>query len=383
MPAFYGQSRALATVLTHLALLAALAGCGRKAAPLPTPAAGGVRFAYARGLQIEPAPDGYVLRLSAHFDDARQSITYRLGESLERDGRTIQLPVRRMICLSSTHLGFLAEIDSLDGVVGVMSRSTVASQQVLDAIDAGTMREVGEGPQFDVETALALRPDLVVIFGVSESDLETYRALERAGIPVLVCADYTESTPLGRAEWVKLFGLLTGKLKVAEARFGEIRDAYEELAKESRIAEPKPTVLLNAAFQGVWYVPGGDSYMAHFLADAGTRYLWADDRDERVKHLSFEAVLAKARDADYWLNVGFWRSLAEGKANDERYALFRPFQAGEVYNHFRDRGGATGSDFYERGAVRPDLVLADLVKIFHPTLVPDHSFIWYEKLPAE
>jgi iron complex transport system substrate-binding protein len=344
-----------------------------------------VEFKEARAVSYRRVnEDEGILSVHASFDDGANSYEHRLVQSArERDGRKIVVPVERVICLSSTYLGFLGEIGALDRVVGVSSRRHVANREVLSRIERGEVVEVGDGMPIDTEKLLACRPDLVVTFGVNEKDVEPFASVVRAGVPVLVVAEYTEDSPLGRAEWIKVFGLLVGKTKESATRYDSIARRYEEFRKRARSVVDRPTVLLNASFQGIWYMPGGTSYMARLLADAGADYPWKDERASRVLTLDFETVLQRAGAAKYWLNVGFWKTLAEGLANDSRYRHFEAFAAGRVYNHMTEAKEDAGTDYFERGAVRPDWMLGDLLGIFHPELVPDHEMVWYRRLRAE
>lgn len=335
----------------------------------------------AKQLSIVETDDGYQIRIRASFDDGSGEFEHELTRDASKKN-AIHVPVQRMICLSSSHLGFLEELDALDVVAGVTSKKYVANKTIRRRIDEGQVKEIGEGTQLNLERLLTLQPDLVLAYGVSAADLEILEPIKRAGIPLLICADYTEQSPLGRAEWIKFFGLLTGKLGAATSTFQSIRDHYHALVEIGRHAEPRPTVLVNADFQGTWYVPGGDSYMAQFIRDAGGDYIWADERSTRVQRLDFESVLARAQKADVWINVGMWTSLEEGKANNEKYALFEAFQKGNVYNHHRPGDEQLGNDFFERGVVRPDLVLGDLLKVFHPRLREKEPFVWYQRLEA-
>lgn len=398
MAALYGQKSASASTTFRRGLLLSClltisifpAGChpvDSKSPLLPSKAVSDelvgkpVPLSDAKQLSIEETTEGYRIRIRASFDDGSSEFEHELTPDASNKN-AIPIPVRRMICLSSSHLGFLEELDALNVVAGVTSKKYVANSTIRRRIDEGTVKEIGEGTQLNLERVLMLQPDLVLAYGVSAADLEILEPIKRAGIPLLICADYTEQSPLGRAEWIKFFGLLTGKLPAAESRFESIRDNYRTLAEAGRRAKPKPTVLVNADFQGTWYVPGGDSYMAQFIRDAGGDYIWADERSTRVQRLDFESVLARAQKADIWINVGMWTSLDEGKANNEKYALFDAFQKGNVYNHHRPGNEQLGNDFFERGVVRPDLVLGDLLKVFHPSLREKEPFVWYQRLQA-
>lgn len=359
-----------------------LVGCqGRTGTPKAPTGGVVVSLSDARHFEIRQDGEDRIVHIRGAWDDARSRISCRLvRDRSRRSAQAIVVPAKRIVCLSSTHLGFLQELGSLEVVAGVSLLQHVANAEIRGKIESGRIATVGEGAQLDVERLIAMNPDVVLAFGVSAGDLEPFGPVQRAGVPVIACADYTEDTPLGRAEWIKFFGLLVGKEELAEQRFAQVRSAYNALAEKGRKVEPKPTVLVNASFQGVWYAPGGGSYMARYLADAGARYLWADDTSQRVLRLDFETVLAKGSGAEYWLHPGFWSSLADGLANDERYRLFRSFQTGNVFNHNRLGDLTTGNDFFERGVARPDLVLADLVWVFHPDLVPGHRPIWYHRL---
>ncbi|MBY0588774.1 ABC transporter substrate-binding protein [bacterium] len=339
-------------------------------------------FQQAKGVTYERQAHGARLVVRASFDDGSNQFENRFFDGpAPRDGRTIGLPVQRMVCLSSTHLGFLEELDAIDRVVGVSARRHVSHRALLDRIANGDVVEVGSGMPIDTERLLACRPDVVVTFGVNESDVEPFAMIQRAGIPVLVVAEYTEDDPLGRAEWIKVFGLLVGKVDLAQTRYEEIARQYESLRARVSAVKDRPTVLLNASFQGIWYLPGGTSYMARLLSDAGSDYLWKDDQGSRVLTLDFETVFARGKSARYWLNVGFWKTLADGLANDPRYQHFDAFAAGRVFNHMAGAGEESGTDYFERGAARPDLVLADLIRIFHPPSLPMHEMVWYKQLP--
>lgn len=365
------------------ALAVAALSC-RPAEGPPVDAAGAepVPFSDAENVRVWAAGPDRIVEIRGAFDDATTPFTFRLTPARgRRSAETVAAPVRKIVCLSSTHLGFLRELGSLEVVAGVSLPQHAADAEIRERIAAGAVAALGEGAQLDVERLIELDPDAVLAFGVAEADLDPFGPVRRAGIPVVLCADYTERTPLGRAEWIRFFGMLVGKEEEADRRFAEIRSSYRALAERARQASPKPTVLVNASFQGVWYLPGGESYMARFLEDAGARYLWSDDRSARVLRLDFESALVQGAEADYWLHPGVWSSLADGLANDERYRLFRAFREGRVYNHNKLGDVVQGNDFYERGAVRADLVLADLVWIFHPDLVEGHAPVWYHRLP--
>jgi iron complex transport system substrate-binding protein len=201
-----------------------------------------------------------------------------------------------------------------------------------------------------------------------------------ANLNVVIDGEYMEPTPLGRAEWVKFLAAFFNKERQAEELFQAAVSSYEEMAARVKQIPDKPTVFLNAPFDGTWWVPGGESYLAAFLRDAGARYLWADIPSQGSQTLDFEAVYELAADADFWLNPGQWNNLNDGLAVDERLSEFRAFQEGNVYNNNASVNKYGGNDYWESGLTRPDVVLADLIKIFHPDLLPEHEFVYYQQL---
>ena len=187
-------------------------------------------------------------------------------------------------------------------------------------------------------------------------------------------------TDLIAAEWIKFTAAFFGKDAAADSAFAAVDSAYRALAALAKGAARKPTVVVGAPFGGSWWVPGGRTYVARLLADAGGDYAWASDTTRGSLDLDLEAVLAKAGDAEVWLNGGEWADLAAAKAQDARFALFRAWKDGRVWNNDLPRCEGGGRDFFETGASRPDWVLADLIAILHPELLPGHRFHWYRRL---
>jgi len=185
---------------------------------------------------------------------------------------------------------------------------------------------------------------------------------------------------LSRAEWGKFIALFFNKEAQAEQVFTQTAAQYEKLAKLAASVRMKPTVVVNVNYQGTWYMDGGKTYVAQFLEDAGATYLWADNSDVGEVMLSFEEVFNKAADADYWINTGFWNSAREALADDERYGEFAAFKNNHVYNNNARSNAKGGNDYFESGIANPDVILEDLIKIFHPELLPDHQLYYYHQL---
>jgi iron complex transport system substrate-binding protein len=239
---------------------------------------------------------------------------------------------------------------------------------------------------------LDAEPSLLLTFIYSSDDINTHPALVEAGVPVVVASDYIEASPLGQAEWIKFTALFYNAEATANAVFDEKAAAYQGLVDltASLSDEEKPTVLWNSytAYSNAWWIPGSESFAGQFIRDAGGTLVLGDDPQVagniNATPFDFEVVYDTGFDADLWFPGTFGvRTLADFIAQDERNADFEAVQAGQVYNFDARENANGGNDFFENGVANPQDVLADLISIMHPELLPDHELIYYRQLPAE
>lgn len=282
----------------------------------------------------------------------------------------ITTPVRRVVSLASTNIPHLRDLGALHTLVGVDTGDHIYDETVTARIADGEVRQVGAGGTLDLERVLALNPDLVLITAFGPDDAALTR-LRHADVPTLVVADWREADPLGRAEWVRLFGALLGRSREADRLFAArsreyqaLRDAVAAQINAGRVS--RPTILANGPWQGQWPVPAGESYMARLFADAGGAYLWGDTTGAGSIFLDLEAVIARAAGADFWINLNFdWHTREDISRADPRLAVFAPFRTGNLYHHIRRVRPSGANDFWETGLSRPDIVLRDLVWVLH------------------
>lgn len=341
---------------------------------------------YTAGFSIEYHNSYKVVTVKTPWPGASESLQYALVQCGApapegfTEAQIIEVPVKSIVTMSTSYLPFLDELGLLDRLVGLDDATYVSNPTVLKMAEEGKLTMLGYGSGVNVEKALELKPDLIMTYGSGAPEYDAHPVLLQAGLKVVINAEWLDTSPLGRAEWGKFIAAFFNKEAQAENLFADKAKQYNDLKALAANVSTKPTVFTGSAYQGTWNVPGGNSFAAAFLKDAGAAYLWADDPSSGSLPLAFEAVFEKAQNADFWLNVGFVGSLDDLKAMDTRYADFAAFQNGNVWNNDAKTSPNGGNDYYESAVAHPELVLADLIKIFHPALLPEHNLVYYRQL---
>jgi iron complex transport system substrate-binding protein len=386
MPAIFGGCNSQKTSYQSEPSAAATAAVASNSAAI-TP------IRYAKGFTLEQRPGYKLLRVLTPWRDAKTTYAYALvprgtkAPQIEPGAELVETPVQRIILASTTFVVHFATLGLEDTIVGISGGKTVNTHSIAARIKDGRIQEVGNGTMsadsLKMERLINLQPELVMVYGTGNPQYDQQDKLREAGFHVAVNSEYMESTPLGRTEWIKFIAAFFNKEAEADRLFTAMAARYEMLAAKTRMIASKPTVFCNSNFRGSWHMPGGKSYMAAFFRDAGANYLWNEDTSTGSIPMNVESVLARAKDADLWLNPGTETSLEELAAEDERYSVFRAFRTGRVFNNdaLMDAGG--GSDFWETGVANPDKILADLISIIHPDILPEHRRIWYRQLPEK
>ncbi len=303
--------------------------------------------------------------------------------NLPDEAQVIQIPLQSVVCLSTTHSALFHVIGETDKITGFADVRYSTIEALHQQVKTGKTKEVGgENGNPNIELILSLQPDVVMSY--AEND---YDKFAKFGKKVLINTEYLENTPLGRAEWVKFAAVFFNKEKIAEDFFVTVEQNYQTLQKKAQEAaqhqSQRPTVFGTIPYNGVWYLPAGNSFAANLWKDAGATYTWANSEGTGSLQVSMEEVLNKASNTDYWLNVGSIKSLDELVATDSRFADFQAIKNKKVYNcdnKQKQTISQQGNEFFEYGVVRPDIVLADLIKILYPSVLPTHEFYFYRPL---
>lgn len=338
---------------------------------------------YARGFGLTYA-DSYVL-VDIQDPQSEESATYRYAlvkrgtrpEGIPSDYTVIETPIRSAICMTSLQLSNFIKLDALDKVVGITSTRHLFNGEMNKRLKEGKTAKIGIEGNFDNEVIMSMNPDLIL---VSPFKRGGYDALKDVGIPLIPHLGYKETTPLGQAEWIKFVSLLLGTEQEGNQRFAAIEKRYGEL-KELTAGDKvrkRPTVFSGELRGGNWYAVGGKSFLAQLFKDAGADYFLKDDERSGGVTLDFETVYNQADHADYWRIVNSFPGTFSYEAlqdQDPRYADFRAFkEKGIIYCNMKD------TPFYESMPTEPEVVLADLLHIFHPDLLPEHTPVYYTKL---
>jgi iron complex transport system substrate-binding protein len=346
-----------------------------------------IKITHATGLVVEYHKHYKVVTIKNPWQNAKTKFQYILVQCGTptptgfNQSQVITVPINSIVSLSTTHLPHLAKLGVVDKLIGISDSKQVNTPDVVERIKAGKLAQIGNNSNVDIEKLLELNPDLVTTFGTGNSQTDSYAKLTEAGLKVGINAEYMEDTPLGQSEWLKFTALFFNKESQAENVFKEITHKYQQVAQKAKSVKNSPTVFLGFNFKGTWFMPGGKSYVAKYLADAGANYLWNDDKSSGSLPLSFEVVLSRAANADYWLNLSqSWHNLKDLVAEDNRYADFKAMKTGNLYNNNARVNKTGGNDYWESGISNPDIVLSDLIKILHPEILPNHQLFYYRKL---
>ncbi len=324
-------------------------------------------------------------------DPAEQYVLVQCGAPLpELEGTLagaalIEVPITSMFSGGTPGMTLLANLDRLEVLQAVARPDSVNNPAVRARLDSGDISAYADAGEINLEYVIAEAPAILLTGGTEQPD--QLASLQSAGVAVVSDAAWLEGTALGRAEWIKFMGLFLNGEAQAAAIFDEIESNYLELSQLASAIpeEDRPLVMSGFIFNGLFYAAGGASYMADIIEAAGGRYVWADDDTTASLMLDIEEQIDRALDADFWISqeLNDWSVLADVLDVDPRLGEFKAYRDGEVWVNRLRVNETGGNEFWERAPAFPHLMLADLIAIFHPDLVPDHTLEWYLRVPEE
>lgn len=372
-------------VLATLIVLTSCSQRGSKPVDYSNPNTTTISNIYAQGFSICEVENGTVLNVFNPWQEANDvKYSYFLAKKGLRENNSnfnevIPVPVNRIVCLSTTHIAYIDRLESGNQIVGVSGTGFVSSKFIRQRIEKGLVSDVGYEQALNYELIVSLKPDVVFAYGVGAEMAGYLQKLKDLKIPVVFIGDYLEENPLGKAEWIKAFGLFVDKYSIADSIFNQIATEYNHLKEVVSDFKEKPAVFINLPWKDVWYFPGGQGYMASLINDAGGNYLLSHLAGSRSYPFSIENAMEYAAKADIWINTGTVNSVSDISAELPILKGLPIISSESIFNNNCCVNASGGNDFWESGVINPHIILKDLVKIFHPHQL-EHQLVYYKKV---
>ncbi len=344
-----------------------------------------VEIKYAKGFSIQEFNGYSIVKVHNPWPNSDLDLTYLLAEQnaeipkdLQYDQK-VQVPVEEVVVTSTTHIPALEALEVENKLTGFPGLDYISSEKTRELINSGKIKELGKNENINTEVLIALQPDVVIGFAIDGNN-KTFENIQKTGIPVVFNADWVEEDPLGKAEWIKFIGTFFSKTDQAAAIFDQIESDYLEAKELAKTAKNQPDVIGGSMYKDQWYLPYGDSWQARFIADANANYLYKDTEGSGSLALSFENVLEKSQNADFWVSTGQFTSYTQLLNESRHYEQFKAVKEKKVFSVSLGKGETGGVLYFELGPQRPDLILKDLISIFHPDLLPNYEPVFFKAL---
>lgn len=344
-----------------------------------------VSLGYAKGFSIEDRETYQLVTIRNPWQGA-EGVEYKyvlvnknqkIPEHL-KEYTIIRTPIERVVCLSTTHVAFLDVINKTSSVVGVSGSDYINNKKIRTAIDRKNVFDVGYDSNLNYELIASLNPDLVITYGVGGQVSSYNQRLNDLGVNTIIIGEYLETDPLGKLEWIKLIARFYNEKEFADLYFDKAAKEYNSLVELTKLAKFKPKLLFGLPWKDTWYVPGGKSFLAKMVQDAGGDYIWKENQMRESIPFDIESVFVNAADADIWMNTGTVNNRQDILKIDERFKSFTPFQSAKIFNNNLQINKYGGNNYWEKGLVEPQIILKDMIRIIHPELLPDHQLLYYK-----
>ena len=370
-------------LLTFWVTVLLLSACGGKNSTASGSAQGDtISLHYSSNLSLVDYEDYTVAQLRNPWDTAKILHTYILvdkNQPLPQElpqGTLVRTPLSKAVIYSSVHCSLLKDFGALNSIGGVCDLKYIKLPEIEEGCRNGTITDVGDGMNPNIEKIIDLHPDAILLSPFENSG--GYGRVEKLNVPIIECADYMETSSLGRAEWMRFYGLLFGKKTEADAMFASIERNYKDLQELVKPISFAPSVMCDLKTSSTWYTPGGNSTIAKLYSDAGANYIFREDTHSGSLPYPFEVIFEKGQQTDFWLiryNQPVDKTYGELEKEFAPYAGFRAFKERNIYGCNTNR-----VPFYEETPFHPDWLLKDLIKIFHPSLLEGYELRYYNKL---
>lgn len=338
---------------------------------------------FANGFELYKTKDYTKLIIKNPYPNADKQFVYYLVNKDQHPKLTdvivINIPIKSIVATSTTHIPMIDVLNEANSLIAFPNLDYISTPSIRKRIEEQKIIDLGNNMQLNTEVLLNLKPDVLIGFSM-QSQNKMYETIQKAGIPVILNGDWLESTPLGRAEWLKFFGALYQKDALADSLFNNIVKDYEQTKQLALSAIESPTILSGNINSNIWNLPAGESYSAQFFKDANSHYYWQNTTGNGSLNLSFETVFNQAQNAQYWIAAGPYKSFKEMNETNPHYGEFKAFKTKQIYTFALSIGATGGTLYYEEAALKPNIVLKDLIKVVHPELLPNYKPYFLKKL---
>lgn len=330
---------------------------------------------YAQNLKIESDSNGSKVEL---INPKTNNVAYfYLGKTKPKNLRKkytyIQVPIKRIITLSGTDIGMLSKLVAEDNIVGVANESYVYNKKVKQNCKVGRTQSFGDAATLSYEKIIQSKANCIIYSGF-ENEFPHQKQLKQANIFCLPNYDWKEIHPLGKAEWIRLFGLLLGKEGQANTYFRSCESAYLKLKKKAEKLNLSKQVFVGNLIGDTWFTPAGKNYLAQLLNDAKANYTYKNTHGTESLALSFEKIMRENQNAEFWINPGT-TSQHSLLIRNQKVAYFKAIKKNQVYCYSKNQ-----NYFWEMSAIEPHLVLSDLICILHPTQISNKTLHFYSQI---
>lgn len=361
----------------HIVLLTVLllSACGGGSKAVSGLQGDTLQFKYAALLQVVRYPEYTRVTLSNPWKSGQVLHTYLLTSRDKPqpahlpEGTVVPVPLQKTLVYSSVHCSVMEELQAADAIHGVCDLSYISLPFIQEKYRKGVLTDAGSSMNPDIEKIISLSPDAILLSPYNNNS--GYGRIEKLQIPLIECADYMETSALGRAEWIRFFGMLFGQEERADSIFSEIEKEYQNISRMALSAASRPTVISELKMGNTWYVAGGKSVPAGLFADAGADYIFSHTPQTGSVPMAFETVFDRGEKADFWLikyNQQRDKIYTELEREYAPYALFKAFKERKIYGC-----NTKYVPYYEESPFHPERVLKDMVKIFHPEMLKDYQ----------
>lgn len=320
-------------------------------------------------ITVQETPHSYQVKIANPWKKGTLLHTYTFTDSLPtdynytRNTNTVHVPLKRVVVMTNSLARLMVELGAEDCIAGVCEPEYISDSLVCARLADGTIADCGNSMYPTVEKIMELKPDAIMVSPFEDSG---YGQLEKLGIPLLECADYMETSPLARAEWIRFYGRLYGVAAQADSMFAKVSQDYMDLKELASKTISRPRVMLDTRNGSAWYAAGGGSTIGRMIADAGAEYIFADNDNSGSVPLSFESVFERAQDADVWLLKNSSKSKLTYKlleSDYKPYASFKPFRERNIWVC-----DVNEVPYFELTSFHPEMLLGEFISIFHPEI---------------